>query len=107
MTESVSPIPGTSNIDRTLSGGRTLMHGGIDVSRFVAMHATGAIFPLTAGVLLYGWRAVGAVALVIFSAGTTLLAWRRVGSRGVQLRLDHCIWLSILLALTLPAHLFG
>jgi electron transport complex protein RnfD len=84
-----------------------LMHSGMTASRFVAMHTMGAIFPVTAGILLFGWRAVGAILVVMFSSMVGLLMWRKVGSRGEQLRLDHCLWLAMLLAITLPAQLFS
>ncbi len=84
-----------------------LMHSGMTASRFVSMHTMGAIFPVTAGILLFGWRAIGAILLVMLSAVAALLAWRRVGSRGEQIRVDHCLWLAMLLAITLPAQLFS
>jgi Na+-translocating ferredoxin:NAD+ oxidoreductase RnfD subunit len=70
------------------------------------MHVMGGIFLLAAGVMLFGFRAVGAAVLVLASAAAALLIWRRVGLRGVQLRWDHCLWLASLLAMTLPPHLF-
>jgi electron transport complex protein RnfD len=84
-----------------------LMHSGMTASRFVGMHTMGAIFPVTAGILLFGWRAIGAILVVMLSAVAALLAWRRVGSRGEQIRVDHCLWLAMLLAITLPAQLFS
>jgi Na+-translocating ferredoxin:NAD+ oxidoreductase RnfD subunit len=66
-----------------------------------------AIFPLTAGCLLFGWRALGAIGAVIGTCLVAGLIWRRIGQRGAQVRLSHCIWLGMLLALMLPAHLFS
>lgn len=83
-----------------------LLHSGMTAARFVGMHTMGAIFPVTAGILLFGWRAIGAILVVMFSSIAALLIWRKVGSRGEQLRVDHCLWLAMLLAITLPAQLF-
>ena len=32
-------------------------HSGLGVGEYSAMHFMGALFPATAGVMLYGWRA--------------------------------------------------
>lgn len=80
-------------------------HSGLSVRGYYAMHAMGALFPLTAGLLLYGWRAAWLVTVVILSACAAAAAWRRVGTLGRQVRLPHVIWLATLLALMLPAHL--
>jgi electron transport complex protein RnfD len=82
------------------------LHGGIGSSRFIGMHAMGAVFPVSAGVLLFGWRALGTLLLVSTSSATAMFIWRRIGSRGATLRWDHVLWLSVLLGMTLPAHLF-
>lgn len=80
-------------------------HSGLGVGQYSAMHFMGALFPFSAGVLLYGWRAAWTVALVVLSAAGAVVVWRRVGRRGHQLRLPHAAWLATLLALMLPAHL--
>jgi Na+-translocating ferredoxin:NAD+ oxidoreductase RnfD subunit len=84
-----------------------LTHSGIDVARYTSMHVLGALFPVTAGLMLYGWRAMGVMACVVGSAAIAVLLWRRVGGRGRQVRYDQCLWLALLLSLMLPAHLFS
>src|SRR3954468_19718650 len=71
-----------------------LMHSGMTAQRFVGMHTMGAIFAVTAGILLFGWRAVGAIGLVMVSAVAALLVWRNIGTRGKQLRFEHSLWLA-------------
>ena len=84
---------------------RPFARSGLNVAEYYGMHALAAVFPLTAGLLLYGWRAGWTVAVVLLSAAGAVTAWRRIGTLGHQLRLSHAIWLSALLALMLPAHL--
>ena len=74
---------------------------------FYRMPIMGAIFPITAGIIFYGWRAAGAIALVVLFAAAALRLWRRVGPRGAVIRSSQGIWLALLLALMLPAHLFA
>jgi Na+-translocating ferredoxin:NAD+ oxidoreductase RnfD subunit len=92
---------------RQREGPQRVLHSGLDAAAFVTLHARGAMFPLIAGLLVYGWRALGAIAVVLATASGAVFAWQRIGSRGAQLRYDHVIWLGVLLAMTLPAHLFG
>jgi Na+-translocating ferredoxin:NAD+ oxidoreductase RnfD subunit len=101
-------------VDRAaLSSGRIrtadaeLMHGGVDVSRFVGMYALGAIFPITAGLLVFGWRALGALTVVAASTLCATFVWRRIGARGWPLRYDHALWTAMLLSMALPADLFS
>lgn len=80
-------------------------HSGLGVGQYYAMHFMAALFPLSAGVLLYGWRAAATVALVLVSSAFAVVVWRRVGKRGHELRLNQAAWYATLLALMLPAHL--
>lgn len=83
-----------------------LMHSGVDMPKYIATHALGAVFPMTAGIMLFGWRALGVIGLVLLCATGTAMIWRRIGNRGAQLRIEQVIWQAGLLALMLPAHLF-
>ncbi len=82
-----------------------LSHSGITVAGFYSMHLLGIALPLTAGVLLYGWRALIVIGGVLASTLAAVAVWRRIGTRGPQLRYSHAAWLATLLALMLPAHL--
>jgi Na+-translocating ferredoxin:NAD+ oxidoreductase RnfD subunit len=84
-----------------------ITHGGATVGRYVTMQVLGTLFPFTAGVLLYGWRAIGSVAVVVVAALTTALVWRGIGRRGKRVRYDMTVLMSVLLGMTLPAHLFN
>lgn len=106
-TEAPIPSAGHAPADPRRAVTMWLTHSGVDVSHYVSMHILGAVFPISAGVLVYGWRAVGAIAIVCASTLLAALVWRRVGRRGHQLRLDHALWLSLILSLMLPAHLLA
>src|SRR5205814_538692 len=67
----------------------SLGHSGMTVERYYLTHAFGALFPLAAGILVYGWRVVLAIMLVMLPAAGTLLVWRRIGLRGRRLRRPH------------------
>jgi electron transport complex protein RnfD len=85
--------------------GSVIGHTGFNVARYHTTHVFGALFPLLAGSLFFGYRALLAVTLVIT---TTLLAgfvWRRIGVRGHPLRPAQLLWLGLVIALMLPAHL--
>lgn len=82
-----------------------LLHSGMNVQTVFGTFTSGAIFPLTAGLALFGWRAGLAVAAVVFSAMTTAAIWRRIGLRGGQVRIVHMLWLAVVLAMMLPAEL--
>jgi Na+-translocating ferredoxin:NAD+ oxidoreductase RnfD subunit len=84
-----------------------LGHSGITIVRYYFTHMFGALFPLAAGLLMYGWRSAITVAAVIAPAMGALYLWRRVGLRGGQLRYAHVLWMSLVLAMMLPAHLAG
>ncbi|MGB7157028.1 MAG: RnfABCDGE type electron transport complex subunit D [Tepidisphaeraceae bacterium] len=81
------------------------LHSGVDVRQFFATHLRAAIFPITAGIAFYGWRALIVMIGVVASATVALILWRRVGRRGSELKLTYGIWMAVLLALALPAHL--
>jgi Na+-translocating ferredoxin:NAD+ oxidoreductase RnfD subunit len=82
-----------------------LTHSGMNITRYLAMHVMGALFPITAGLMLYGWRAAGAIFVLLSAALLSAAVWRRIGLRGPRVRYDQVVWLALLLALTLPAHL--
>jgi Na+-translocating ferredoxin:NAD+ oxidoreductase RnfD subunit len=81
------------------------LHGEVGVRRFFIIHGMAAVFPLTAGVILFGWRAAIAVALVVIGTAMGLAVWKRVGMRGRRITAARGIWMGILLSMTLPAHL--
>jgi Na+-translocating ferredoxin:NAD+ oxidoreductase RnfD subunit len=81
--------------------------GGMGVGGFYFTQFLGAIFPLTAGFVLYGWHAVVTTLVVVGSAAATVAFWRRVGPRGRMLHYPQALWMALLLALMLPAHLAG
>ena len=85
--------------------GSVIGHTGFNVARYQSTHIFGALFPLLAGALIFGWRAVVSVMMVL---GTTMAAgviWRRVGVRGHALRPAQLMWLGLVIALMMPAHL--
>ena len=86
---------------------RVTLRSGIGISRFYATYALGAGFPAFTGVMLYGWRALAMLAVILPATLICLLVWRRIGARGRQLHLGHGLWLAMLLWLMLPAHLLG
>lgn len=67
----------------------------------------GAGFPAVTGLLLFGWRALAMLLLMLPVSIAAFMIWRRIGSRGRQLHLSHTLWLTLLLWLMLPAHLLG
>lgn len=69
------------------------------------MHWFAAIFPVTAGITLYGWRAAVVIAGLLASVLIATAIWRRIGIRGASLRYDHSLWQGLVLSLLLPAHL--
>jgi Na+-translocating ferredoxin:NAD+ oxidoreductase RnfD subunit len=69
------------------------------------MHFMAALFPVAAGLTFFGWRAAVAILLVCGSAMAGIAIWRRIGARGEQLSYPHALWLALLLAMMLPAHL--
>jgi Na+-translocating ferredoxin:NAD+ oxidoreductase RnfD subunit len=61
--------------------------------------------PMAAGLALFGWRALAAIATVVASALIAWGAWRNVGARGRQMVPAQVLWSALLLGLMLPAHL--
>jgi Na+-translocating ferredoxin:NAD+ oxidoreductase RnfD subunit len=92
---------------RLVGGARADLRHGQDLWRFYAVQVMGAAFPATAGVTLFGWRALAMLAVILATAAAASLVWQRIGSRGRQLRLPHVLWLAMLLWLMLPAHLLA
>jgi Na+-translocating ferredoxin:NAD+ oxidoreductase RnfD subunit len=80
-------------------------HSGTTVERYYLLHFFGALFPLSAGLMLYGWRAALAIIAVMIAAAGALVVWRGVGLRGQQLRYVHVLWLALVLSMVLPATL--
>lgn len=81
--------------------------GGMGVGGYYFTQLLGAIFPLTAGFALYGWHALMTTLVVVGSAAIAVACWRRIGPRGRMVHFSQALWLSLLLALMLPAHLGG
>src|SRR3954467_14720354 len=79
--------------------------GGRNFGRFYIVHMLGSVFPLTAGAILYGWRAMAVLMIALASTFVSTLVWQRIGRRGGALHLPHAIWLAILLTMMLPPHL--
>ena len=75
------------------------------VGRFYLLYMLGALFPLSMGLALYGWRGLAVVGIVVASASLTTLVWRRIGRRGAALHLSQIVWLALLMGMMLPAHL--
>jgi Na+-translocating ferredoxin:NAD+ oxidoreductase RnfD subunit len=84
---------------------RVLVHSGGNLEHYYAQHFQGAVFPLAAGLLFYGWRALVAVALVLGAAAAAGAVWHRVGRRGRDMTMLHAMWMALTLALMLPPHL--
>ena len=81
------------------------LHGNVGVRRFFMIHGMAAVFPLTAGVMLFGWRSIFVVLLVVGGTAMGLAIWKRVGMRGRRMTSARGIWMAVLLSMTLPAHL--
>jgi len=103
MTEPASAQPAIAGV----SQGGALPRGAVGVGAYYLAHFLAAVFPVTAGLLLYGWRALAVIGLVM---GVTLLAttiWRDIGLRGGTLSYLDNLWYALLLALMLPATLLS
>jgi Na+-translocating ferredoxin:NAD+ oxidoreductase RnfD subunit len=82
-----------------------LVHGGGTTEQYFGQHFRGAVFPLAAGVLLYGWRVLIVATIVIGTTLATIGIWRRIGRRGRDVFPSHAAWMALLLSLMLPVHL--
>lgn len=82
-----------------------LVHGGGTTEDYFGQHFRGAVFPLAAGLLLYGWRVLIVAGVVIGTTLATVGIWRRIGRRGRDVVAWHAAWMALLLALMLPVHL--
>ncbi len=85
--------------------GSVIGHTGFNVARYHITHVFGGLFPLLAGVLVFGWRAVVTVVMVIAVTLLAGLVWRRIKTCGQPLRPSQLLWLSLVLALMMPAEL--
>ena len=72
---------------------------------FYTLFSLGALFPFTAGLIFYGWRAAALLAAMLASTGLSVAIWSRIGSRGRAMHLPQAMWMAVLLALMLPPHL--
>src|SRR3954463_14769907 len=85
MTETaVQPPPAATSVtDAPDAAAAPLpLHGEVGVRRFFLIHEMAAVFPLTAGMILFGWRTFITVALVVAGTAMGLAVWKRVGMRG-------------------------
>ena len=96
-----------ADVPEVRSAPRVAMRSGVGVSRFYATCLMGAGFPAVTGLLLYGWRALLVLLVMLPTAFVTLKVWRRIGARGRQLHGAHTLWLVMLLWLMMPAHLLA
>jgi electron transport complex protein RnfD len=83
----------------------SMPRGGIGVRGFYLSHFLAAVFPTTAGIVLYGWHALAVIAGTLFWTAAALAIWRLIGIRGRMLHPIHALWFALLLSLMLPARL--
>jgi Na+-translocating ferredoxin:NAD+ oxidoreductase RnfD subunit len=86
---------------------RALVHSGGNLEHYYAQHFQGAVFPLAAGLLFYGWRALLTVVVVLTSAAVAGRIWHCIGRRGRDMTMLHTMWVALLLAMALPPHLLS
>src|ERR1700722_9614190 len=79
----------------------------MDASEFYAQHVPATLLPIMAAGLVYGWAAIATIALVVISAWWAGAVWSKIGWRGRQINRPQTLWMSMLLAMTLPANLLG
>lgn len=103
MTETASAQPPII----AASQGGALPRGAVGIGAYYLAHFLAAVFPITAGLLLYGWRAAAVILIVM---GVTIVAtavWGRIGLRGGTLSYLDNLWYALLLSLMLPATLLA
>ncbi|MGA3067163.1 MAG: RnfABCDGE type electron transport complex subunit D [Tepidisphaeraceae bacterium] len=91
----------------TIAAAPSPLHSGIEIGTLISLEILAAMFPLTGGFFLFGWRAIGATAVILLSTLVTAAVWSQIGWRGRQMNLWHCLWMALVLSLMLPAHLFS
>jgi Na+-translocating ferredoxin:NAD+ oxidoreductase RnfD subunit len=87
--------------------GSIIGHTGFNVARYHTTHVFGALFPLLAGVLVFGWRALFSVLIVVAATMVAGFIWRRIGARGRPMRPAMLLWLGVVIAMMLPANLLS
>ena len=101
--------PADIPVDAKKTDGAVLLDGSFDrdqiLSRYYFLHFSGAIFPITMASLMYGWRALVLIGVVVASSIPGVMVWRRIGNRGAEIRVCQVIWWATLLAMMLPVHL--
>ena len=95
----------SETVDSQPSLASSIPRGGIGIHEFYFAHFLAAVFPATAGIILYGWHAFVVVAGLLTFATVAVVLWRRMGIRGRLLQYSQGLWFALVLALMLPAHL--
>ncbi|HRK29931.1 MAG TPA: RnfABCDGE type electron transport complex subunit D [Tepidisphaeraceae bacterium] len=80
---------------------------GVSNHRITWMQLVALLFPLAAGVAIFGWRAAAGAATLVITAVLAALVWQRVGRRGSRISVLGMAVAALMLAMTLPAHLFS
>jgi hypothetical protein len=75
------------------------------VQRLTAINAMSLLPPTAAGLLLFGFRGLLTLGIVVAASLVGLLCWRRVGRRGGTMKTGDLLWQAVVLALLLPPHL--
>lgn len=83
-----------------------LIHSGLTTRAYRRLQIVATAFPLSAGILLYGWRAAGATALLWMTMLLAAAVWKRAGRFAFDLPQGGGYGV-LLLSLAIPAHLFS
>ena len=75
----------------------------LPVTRYWRAQCTTLSLPLIAGIIVFGWRGLIAVALVLGGAMAVFGLWRLAGRPWNELRPMHTLWLGLLTACLVPA----